>query len=445
VGDWTPGSWQRFSALQQPTWTDERALKVALDELAVQPPLVFAGEARNLRDDLARVSRGEAFLLQGGDCAETFAAFNANQIRDKLKVLLQMAVALTYGAQKPIVKVGRIAGQFAKPRSADTETRDGITLPSFRGDAVNGLDFTEASRNPDPQRMVQMYHQSSSTLNLVRAFTRGGFAHLERVHEWNREFVADSPLGQRYDSMATDIDRALKFLRACGVDLDDRAFEQVDFYTSHEALLLGYEQALTRQDSLTGDWFDCSAHMLWIGERTRDPDGAHVHFLSGVNNPIGCKLGPSATTDEIDALVAKLNPDNIAGRLTFITRMGADKVSEHLPPMVRHVRDRGYDVVWSCDPMHGNTFSTDNGFKTRRVEDVMAEVRGFFEVHHAEGTVPGGVHFELTGDDVTECIGGDRALEALDLEARYETACDPRLNVEQSLELAFQLAEMLHS
>ena len=444
MGEWTPDSWQAYTALQQPTWPDDNELKVALDELKVQPPLVFAGEARNLRADLARVSRGEAFLLQGGDCAETFAAFNANQIRDKLKVLLQMAVVLTYGAQQPVVKVGRIAGQFAKPRSSDTESRDGVELPSFRGDAVNALEFDEASRIPDPQRLVRMYHQASATLNLVRAFTRGGFAHLERVHEWNREFVADSPLGQRYDQMATDIDRALKFLRACGVDLDDRAFEQVDFYTSHEALLLGYEQALTRQDSLTGDWYDCSAHMLWIGERTRDPDGAHVHFLSGVHNPIGCKLGPTATTDEVDALVARLNPDNVPGRLTFIARMGADKVSDGLPPLVRHVRDQGYEVVWSCDPMHGNTFSTDNGFKTRRVEDVMAEVRGFFGVHHAEGTVPGGVHFELTGDDVTECIGGDRALEALDLEARYETACDPRLNVEQSLELAFQLAEMLH-
>lgn len=443
AASWTPDSWQQHTALQQPTWPDDVALKAALDDLAVQPPLVFAGEARNLRNDLARVSRGEAFLLQGGDCAETFAAHNANQIRDKLKVLLQMAVVLTYGAQKPIVKVGRIAGQFAKPRSSNDETRDGVTLPSFRGDAVNGLDFTSEARIPDPQRMIQMYHQSSATLNLVRAFTRGGFAHLERVHEWNREFVSDSPLGQRYDQMATDIERALAFLRACGINLDDRAFEQVDFYTSHEALLLGYEQALTRQDSLTGDWFDCSAHMLWIGERTRDPEGAHVHFLSGVHNPIGCKIGPTATTDEIDALVGKLNPDNIPGRLTLVARMGADKVGDHLAPLVRHVRDKNYDVVWSCDPMHGNTFSTDNGFKTRRVEDVMAEVRGFFDVHHAEGTVPGGVHFELTGDDVTECVGGDRALEALDLEARYETACDPRLNVEQSLELAFQLAEML--
>lgn len=440
---WTPDSWQSLEALQQPIWPDEASVKAVLDDISLEPPLVFAGEVRNLREDLARVANGEAFLLQGGDCAETFAAFNANQIKQKLKVLLQMAVVLTYGAQKPVVKVGRIAGQFAKPRSSNDETRDGVTLPSFRGDAVNGLGFNEEERIPDPQRLQRMYNQSASTLNLLRAFTRGGFAHLEKVHVWNHEFVADSPLGQRYEQMAADIDRALKFLRACGVDLDDRTFEQVDFYTSHEALLLGYEQALTRQDSLTGDFYDCSAHMLWIGERTRDPDGAHVHFLSGVHNPIGCKLGPTATTDEIDALVARLNPDNIPGRLTFITRMGADKVGDHLPQLVRHVRDKGYSVVWSSDPMHGNTFTAANGLKTRRVEDVMAEVRAFFEVHHAEGTVPGGVHFELTGDDVTECVGGGRALEDIDLEARYETACDPRLNVEQSLELAFELAEML--
>ncbi len=443
MGDWTPDSWLRLEAAQQPTWPDDAALKSVLDDLAGEPPLVFAGEARNLQEDLAKVARGDAFLLQGGDCAETFAAFNANQIRDKLKVLLQMAVVLTYGAAKPVVKVGRIAGQFAKPRSSDTETREGTTLPSYRGDAVNGLDFTEEARIPDPARLQRMYNQSAATLNLLRAFTRGGFAHLEKVHVWNTEFVADSPLGQRYEQMAGEIERALKFLRACGVDLDDRTFEQVDFYTSHEALLLGYEQAMTRRDSLTGDWYDCSAHMLWIGERTRDPDGAHVHFLSGVNNPIGCKLGPTATTDEVDALVARLNPDNIPGRLTFVTRMGASAVGDGLPPLLRHVRERGYEVVWSCDPMHGNTFTAENGLKTRRVEDVMSEVRGFFDVHHAEGTVPGGVHFELTGEDVTECVGGGRALEDTDLEARYETACDPRLNVEQSLELAFDLAEML--
>ena len=442
---WTPSSWQQHPALQQPQWPDDAELQEVLKGLASEPPLVFAGEARALRDDIARAARGDAFILQGGDCAETFAAFSADAIRDKLKVLLQMAVVLTYGAQKPIVKIGRIGGQFAKPRSLGTETRDGVELPSFRGDIVNDLAFTEQARRPDPQRIRRVYHQAASTLNLLRAFTRGGFADLTKVHLWNLEFVADSPLGQRYEQIASDIDQALGFLRACGVDLGDRAFHQVDFYTSHEALLLDYEQALTRQDSLTGDWYDVSAHMLWIGERTRDPDGAHVEFLSGVHNPIGCKLGPTTTTDEVDALVGRLNPDNVPGRLTFITRMGAGGVGTHLPPLLAHVRERGHAVAWSCDPMHGNTFTADNGYKTRRVEDILAEVRGFFAAHAQEDTVPAGVHFELTGENVTECVGGARDLIDTDLEARYETACDPRLNVEQSLELAFDLAEMLRA
>ncbi len=441
---WTPTSWRQLPAAQQPEWPDEDRLEEAIAELSRQPPLVFAGEARALRGKLALVGSGDAFLLQGGDCAETFAAFSADAIRDKLKILLQMAVVLTYGAQLPVVKVGRIAGQAAKPRSKPTETVDGVTLPAYRGDAVNGLDFTAEAREPDPSRLVRTYHQSASTLNLLRAFTRGGFADLERVHEWNREFVVESPQGQRYESMAAEITRALAFLRACGVDVsNDPTFHTVDFWTSHEALLLGYEEALTRRDSLTGDWYDCSAHMLWAGERTRDPDGAHVHFLSGVGNPVGVKIGPDATPDDVAELAKRLNPDAVPGRLTLITRMGAANAEERLPEIVRGVRDLGLPVVWSCDPMHGNTFTSEGGYKTRRFADVLAEIRTFFAVHHQEGTVPGGVHMELTGEDVTECLGGAQEIVDANLATRYETACDPRLNNRQALELAFQMAEML--
>jgi 3-deoxy-7-phosphoheptulonate synthase len=442
---WTPSSWSGFPAGQQPDWPDPDALTLALREIEAQPPLVFAGEARALREQLGRVARGEAFLLQGGDCAETFDAFSADAIRDKLKVLLQMAIVLTYGAQLPVVKVGRIAGQFAKPRSNGTETREGVTLPSYRGDMVNGLAFDTDARTPDPQRLVRAYHQASATLNLLRAFTRGGFADLQKVHVWNQEFVAGSPLGQRYEAIADDIERALGFLRAIGLDLDNPAFHAVDFWTSHEALLLGYEQAMTRRDSLTGEWYDCSGHMLWVGERTRDPDGAHVHFLSGVGNPVGVKLGPTTTPEEIDALVARLDPGNEPGRLTLIARMGADRIADALPPLVRHVRDAGYQVVWSCDPCHGNTYVAETGHKTRHFKDVMAETRSFFEIHAAEGPRPGGVHIELTGEDVTECVGGARELVDADLNDRYETACDPRLNGEQALEVAFELAEMLRT
>jgi 3-deoxy-7-phosphoheptulonate synthase len=443
---WSPTSWRELPAGQQPDWPDADALQRAQAQLAAQPPLVFAGEIRDLREQLAKVAAGEAFLLQGGDCAETFAAFSADAIRDKLKVLLQMAVVLTYGAQLPVVKVGRIAGQFAKPRSAPSETVDGLELPVYRGDAVNAIDFTEEARRPDPQRLVQVYHQSSATLNLLRAFTRGGFADLRRVHVWNQEFVAASPQGQRYASIADEIDRALAFLAACGIDVaHDPTFHTVDFWTSHEALLLGYEEALTRQDSLTGEWYDCSAHMLWVGERTRDPDGAHVHFLGGVGNPVGVKLGPTSTPEEAAELAKRLNPDNVPGRLTFITRMGAARTEEALPALVRGVRDLGLDVVWSCDPMHGNTFVSETGYKTRRFTDVLHELRVFFEVHRQEGTVPGGVHIELTGEDVTECLGGAQEIADLDLAYRYETACDPRLNNQQSLELAFLVAEMLRA
>jgi 3-deoxy-7-phosphoheptulonate synthase len=441
---WTPEVWREHPAGQQPDWPDNGALDAALRVLAGYPPLVFAGEARALTSQLAAVSRGEAFLLQGGDCAETFAAFSADAIRDKLKVLLQMAVVLTYGAQLPIVKVGRIAGQFAKPRSSGTETHGGVTLPAYRGDAVNGLDFAAEARTPDPDRLLRVYHQSAATLNLLRAFTAGGFADLARVHVWNQEFVASSPQGQRYQALADEITRALRFLAACGVDVEhDPTFHTVDFWTSHEALILGYEQALTRRDSLTGDWYDCSAHMLWVGERTRDPDGAHVAFLSGVNNPIGVKVGPTAEVEEVAALAARLNPGRVPGKLTLITRMGAPKVGERLPALVRGVADLGLPVVWSCDPMHGNTFTSEAGYKTRRLTDILDELRIWFAVHAQEGTVPGGVHVELTGENVTECLGGAHEIADLDLSTRYETACDPRLNNGQALELAFQVAEML--
>ena len=441
---WTPSSWTALAAEQQPEWPDPQQLKAALADLAAMPPLVFAGESRALQTQLGRVAQGKAFLLQGGDCAETFAAFGADAIRDKLKVLLQMAIVLTYGAQMPVVKVGRIAGQFAKPRSAAVEHIDGVGLPVWRGDAVNRLDATVEARRPDPSRLLRVYHQSAATLNLLRAFTRGGFADLEKVHVWNQEFVAASSEGQRYAVVAEEIERALRFLRACGVDVtNDPTFHTVDFWTSHEALLLGYEEALTRQDSLTGDWYDCSAHMLWVGERTRDPDGAHAHFLSGVGNPVGVKLGPTATGDEVTALAARLNPDNVPGRLTLITRMGAASVGDVLPEVVRAVRDRGLAVVWCCDPMHGNTFLSGSGYKTRRFSDVLDELRSFFAVHAQEGTVPGGVHIELTGEDVTECLGGAQDIADMDLAYRYETACDPRLNNQQALELAFQVAEML--
>ena len=441
---WAPDSWNALEAAQQPEWPDAAAYRRTLDELGRQPPLVFAGEIRDLRGHLGEVAAGNAFLLQGGDCAETFSAFSADVIRDKLKVLLQMAVVLTYGAQMPVVKVGRIAGQFAKPRSAPSETIDGVTLPVFRGDIANGIEFTPQDRAPDPDRMLRAYHQSSSTLNLLRAFTRGGFADLTRVHQWNQEFVASSPQGQRYAAVADEISRALRFLQACGVDVaSDPTFHTVDFWTSHEALLLGYEEAMTRQDSITGDWYDCSAHMLWAGERTRDPDGAHIHFLSGVGNPIGVKLGPTATVDEVAELAKRLNPDHIPGRLTFIARMGRDKVADVLPDLVRGVRDLDVPVVWSCDPMHGNTFVSESGYKTRHFSDVLSELRDFFEVHHAEGTVPGGVHMELTGENVTECLGGAQEISDLDLAYRYESPVDPRLNNQQALEMAFDIASML--
>ena len=444
--EWTPWSWRERSAAQQPDWPDPAALDRALKQLSALPPLVFAGEARSLMADLGEVVAGRAFLLQAGDCAESFEVFSADAIRDKLKVILQMAVILTYSAGVPVVKVGRIAGQFAKPRSSPVERIGDVDLPAFRGHMVNDILPSAEARTADPGRMVQAYHQGAATLNLLRAFTKGGFADLSRVHQWNQQFVASSSEGRRYDVIADEIDRALRFMRACGIDLErEYQLHQVDFYTSHEALLLGYEESLTRRDSLTGDWYDCSAHMVWIGERTRQLDGAHVEFLRGVKNPIGCKLGPTATPEEAVRLCELLNPDRIPGRLTFISRMGAGTVDSVLPPILRAVTAADHPVIWACDPMHGNTFTSSTGHKTRDFADIMREIAGFFTAHREEGTWPGGVHIELTGDDVTECLGGGEKILDADLDVRYETMCDPRLNARQSLDLAFQVAELLRT
>jgi len=404
---------------------------------------VFAGEARSLTQSLGSVANGEAFLLQAGDCAESFEA-SADSIREKLRVILQMAIVLTYSGGMPLVKIGRIAGQFAKPRSSPTETQNGLELPSFLGQIVNDVGFTEEERRPDPARLLTAYHRAASTLNLLRAFTRGGFADLSQVSTWNREFVASSSAGQRYAQMADEIDRALRFMTACGVTgTTTPALHEVEFYTSHEALLLEYEEALTRNDSLTDDWYDCSAHMLWIGERTRQLEGAHVEFLRGVGNPLGCKVGPTADPDEVIALCEALNPDRVPGRMTLITRMGASKIEDGLPPLLAAVRSSGHPVVWACDPMHGNTYTSEGGRKTRHFDHVLSEISGFFAAHRSEGTWPGGVHVELTGDAVTECLGGSDGLVDGDLEEAYETMCDPRLNSRQSVDLAFRVAELL--
>ncbi|MSP49727.1 MAG: 3-deoxy-7-phosphoheptulonate synthase class II [Alphaproteobacteria bacterium] len=441
---WSPDCWRSKPIRQAPAYPDAAAFAAAEETLRRSPPLVFAGEVRSLKAALARVAEGEAFLLQGGDCAESFAEFSADAIRDTFKVLLQMAVALTFGGACPVVKVGRVAGQFAKPRSEPMETIDGATLPSYRGDIVNGAGFDEASRTPDPKRMLRAYSQSAATLNLLRAFAQGGFADLRRVHQWNLEFVASSPQGRRYDRLAGRIDEALAFMAACGVtSAAAAALGQTGFYTSHEALLLPYEEALTRVDSLTGDWYDCSTHLPWIGERTRQIDGAHVAFCQGIGNPVGVKVGPTVTADELIRLIDALNPENEAGRLTLIARMGADKAGLVLPALVRRVAREGRKVVWSSDPMHGNTIKTEGGYKTRRFDKVLAEVRAFFDVHRAEGTHAGGIHVEMTGKDVTECVGGAQGITEALLGDRYHTQCDPRLNSSQALELAFLLAEEL--
>jgi 3-deoxy-7-phosphoheptulonate synthase len=436
----TPG----LVAAQQPTWPggpEGEQVKAAVAQLKALPPLVFAGECDDLKGRIALAAEGKAFWLQGGDCAETFVAATADSIRNRIKTILQMAAVLQYYSSLPVIKVGRMAGQFAKPRSNDFETRGDVTLPAYRGDAVNDIEFTESSRTPDPQRLVRVYNTSAATLNLVRAFTQGGFADLRQVHEWNKGFIRDSKVGERYEKMASEIGRALAFMQSAGVD--PASFKSVDFFSSHEALIMEYEKALTRIDSRTGDAYDVSGHFVWIGERTRQLDGAHVDFASKVRNPIGIKLGPKSTVADALALIDKLDPDREPGRITFITRMGAKNIRETLPALVDGVTKSGAKVLWVCDPMHGNTYEAPSGYKTRSFDDVMDEVKGFFEVHKSLGTHPGGVHIELTGDDVTECVGGGEEISHEDLASRYETACDPRLNHAQSLELAFLVAEML--
>ncbi len=441
---WSPSSWRELPIQQQPAYHDPRALAAVEASLSRLPPLVFAEEARELRRQLAAVAEGRAFLLQGGDCAESFAHFAADHIRDTFKVILQMAIVLTYSGRCPVVKVGRIAGQFAKPRSADLEQRDGRSLPSYRGDIVNGIEFSESARRPDPQRLLSAYHQSAATLNLVRAFARGGLADLHQVHQWNQSFVAANPLREKYQQMGDRIQDALAFMEVCGVNAATiPSIRETQLYTSHEALLLNYEQALTRKDTGDGNWYDCSAHMLWIGERTRQPDGAHIEFLRGIHNPVGVKIGPDCSAGQLLSLIDALNPDNVPGRLTLITRMGAGTLADRLPPLVRRVKQEGRSVVWSSDPMHGNTVKAANGYKTRSFDRILREIQEFFAVHQAEGSHAGGIHLEMTGDHVTECTGGAYDISEADLASCYRTQCDPRLNGQQVLELAFRVAELL--
>ena len=443
---WNPTSWRDYPILQVPEYPDQDKVDAVESRLSQKPPLVFAGEVQNLRSELGKVAKGEAFLLQGGDCAESFAEFSANNIRDSFKLFLQMAVVLTFGASMPIVKVGRMAGQFAKPRSSGIETVGGIELPSYRGDMVNGIEFDKDSRIPDPERLLQVYEQSASTLNLLRAFSNGGLADLHQVHKWTTDYITDTKQAERFEALASRIDDCLAFMEACGLNSKSSPqMAETDFFTSHEALLLNYEQSLTRQDTITDEkgWFTTSAHMVWIGDRTRQLDGAHVEYMSGINNPIGLKCGPSMDTDDLRRLIDKLNPQNIPGRLTLIARMGADIVTDKLTPLVEAVKDHGSDVVWCSDPMHGNTVKASTGYKTRRVDDVMREVTGFFEVHDALGTYPGGVHFEMTGQNVTECLGGVVEVTEARLGDRYHTHCDPRLNAAQSLELSFLIADLM--
>ncbi|MDX8448945.1 class II 3-deoxy-7-phosphoheptulonate synthase [Mesorhizobium captivum] len=440
---WSPNSWRAKPIKQVPAYPDLGALQATEARLSTYPPLVFAGEARKLKKQLAAVAAGEAFLLQGGDCAESFAEHGADNIRDFFRVFLQMSVVLTFAGAQPVVKVGRVAGQFAKPRSSDNETKAGVTLPSYRGDIINGIEFDAASRIPDPARQEMAYRQSAATLNLLRAFAQGGYASLENVHRWMLGFVADSPQGEKYESLANRITETMDFMRAVGITSETNfALRETDFYTSHEALLLGYEEALTRVDSTSGDWYATSGHMIWIGDRTRQPDHAHVEYCRGIKNPLGLKCGPSLTPDGLLELIDLLNPENEPGRLTLIARFGSDKVAEHLPKLVRAVKKEGRNVVWSSDPMHGNTIEA-AGYKTRPFDRILKEVQTFFEVHHAEGTHPGGIHVEMTGKNVTECTGGARAITAEDLQDRYHTHCDPRLNADQAIELAFLVSDLL--
>ena len=443
---WQPNSWRDHPIKQVPDYPDAEKLAGVEAKLAAMPPLVFAGEAQSLKRQLGEVAEGRAFLLQGGDCAESFAEFSANNIRDSFKVILQMAVVLTFGASMPVVKVGRVAGQFAKPRSAPMEAIDGIELPSYRGDMINAMPFTEKDRVPDPKRLLRVYEQSASTLNLLRAFAQGGLADLTKVHSWVTEFLSGTPQAERFQELAGRIEESLNFMRACGITPETaRPLAETDFYTSHESLLLNYEEALTRRDTITDekDWYATSAHMIWIGDRTRQPDGAHVEYMRGIGNPVGLKCGPSLDPDELVRLIETLNPDNVPGKLTLIARMGADKVRAGLPPLLKAVKTSGAKVVWCCDPMHGNTIKASSGYKTRRVNDVMAEVRGFFDAHDEVGTYPGGVHFEMTGQNVTECVGGVVDVTEARLGDRYHTHCDPRLNGAQALELAFLIADLL--
>ncbi len=441
---WSPTSWREKPILQQPTYPNKEELNRVLSELKNYPPLVFAGEARSLKSQLGNVAEGRAFLLQGGDCAESFSEFHADNIRDTFKALMQMAVVMTYAGGLPVVKVGRLGGQFAKPRSSDTETLDGVTLDSYRGDIINGVEFTKDARVPDPERMIKAYNQAAATQNLLRAFASGGLADLHQVHKWTLDFAHQSEVSKKYEKLAEDIENSLRFMEACGITSRTyRTLRETDFYTSHEALLLPYEEAFTRKDSITGDWYDTSAHMLWIGDRTRQLDGAHVEFLRGVKNPIGVKAGPTMDPDDLVRLVQTLNPENEAGRLNIIVRMGANKVGEGLPKLIRAIEREGMKVVWSCDPMHGNTIKSSNNYKTRPVDAILTEMKQFFQVHRAEGTFAGGVHLEMTGKNVTECIGGSFTVTEEDLSSRYHTHCDPRLNADQSLELAFLIADTL--
>ena len=441
--EWSPSSWRDFPIKQQPEYKDRNELKRVVEELRTFPPLIFAGEAKELKEKLAQVGKGEAILLQGGDCAESFANFNAANIRNLFKVLLQMNMVLMYATGKPVVKIGRIAGQYAKPRSSDYEEIGGQKLPSYRGDIINEIAFTPEAREARPEKMLEAYYKSAATLNLIRAYARGGFADLRAIHKWNLEFLQGNELENRFEELADKITQALRFMEACGVNPDNTPqLKQTTLYTSHEALLLEYEEALTRKDTFTGDWYDCSAHFLWIGDRTRDLDGAHVEFFRGIKNPIGCKVGPSMKPDELLQLIDKLNPKNEPGRLTLIVRMGADKIGELFPPLLRAVKEAGKEVVWSIDPMHGNTYKTDGGLKTRDFENILSEVKQFIQIHKAEGTIPGGMHLEMTGSDVTECTGSISAsITEEGLKSRYHTQCDPRLNANQALELAFMVAE----
>lgn len=441
---WSRESWREYKILQQPVYPDAAELKSVETKLKGLPPLVFAGEARNLKAELAKVCEGKAFLLQGGDCAESFANFNANNIRDMFKVLLQMAIVLTFAGGCPVVKLGRVAGQFAKPRSSDFEEVGGVKLPSYRGDIINGFEFSASARVPDPKRMIEAYYQSASTMNLLRAFSRGGLADLHQVHKWNLGFVKKPEISEKYAKLADELTKTLSFMEACGITSQNTpTLNQTAVYTSHEALLLPYEEAMTRQDSLTNDWYDCSAHMLWIGERTRGVNDAHVHFLSGVKNALGVKIGPTATAEDVIALANRLNPANETGRLNVIIRMGAEKIEKILPKILRELKREGLNILYSIDPMHGNTVKTSNNYKTREFDKIMSEVRSFFEIHRAEGTHAGGVHLEMTGQDVTECTGGASKITELNLKQRYETQCDPRLNADQALELAFLMADLL--